>query len=219
MNIALGEQRPPHEPAALARHILAQSRFRMFVQAHRPHTWWDTLSRWLSDRWSQLMDAFSRHVHIGGKWSLAAGDVLIAAIVALIIAIVVRLLLTMVKEPGAASSVLTSALPVHADAIELQAAAAQAAGQGAFAAAIALLFQAALALLDARGLVRDDPARTVNECRGDVRRRAPSLSSPFDRIARIFTAAVYAEDRMSPAQWTQAQEAYATFTAVHGDAA
>jgi hypothetical protein len=219
MNLQLGTQQPPHEPAALARRILSESRFRVLLPAHQARTWWDTLMQWIADRWNQLLDAFSHHLHVGGNWSVATGDVLIAAVIILVIFIIVRLLMSMAKEPDAASGIRTSALRVHADPAELHAAAMAAAQHGAYAVAVALLFQAALAVLDARGVLRDDPARTVNECRSDVRRRAAQLSAPFDRIARIFTAAVYAEVRMNPDQWTQAQEAYTAFTAVHGDAA
>lgn len=219
MILQLGTPRPPHEPAALARRILSESRFRVLVPVRRTHTWWDTVRQWLADRWDQFWDALSRHVHVGGGWSVAAGDVLIAAIILLVVFIIVRLLMSMAREPGGAATLRASALPVHADPRELQTAALAAAQRGAYAVAIALLFQAALALLDARGLLRDDPARTVNECRSDVRLRAAHLSAPFDRVARLFTAAAYAEIRMSESQWAQAREAYDAFTAVQRDAA
>lgn len=219
MNVELGRQAPPHDPAALARSILSQSRFRVSVHAPQAHTWWDSVRQWIGDRWNQLMDAFSRHVHVGGRWTIAAGDVLIAVIIALVIVVVIRLLLTMARDAAAPPGIHASALPVHADARKLHTAAMHAAERGAYAAAVALLFQASLALLDARGMLRDDPARTVNECRSDVRRRASRLSPPFDRIARIFTAAVYAEDRLTPAQWSDAQDAYAAFAALQSDAA
>lgn len=219
MTLQLASEQPPHDPAQLARGILSQARFRVLVPAPHARTWWEMLWQWIADRWNQLMDAFARHVHVGGGLSVATGDVLIAAAVVLVIAIAVRLLLGMAKEPAPSSASAWSALPVRADAGELHAAALAAAQQAAYTIAIALLFQAVLALLDARGLLRDDPARTVNECRTDVRRRAAPLSAAFDRLARIFTAAVYAEDRMSPAQWNDAQQAYAAFAAAHGDAA
>lgn len=217
MNVELGRRAPPHDPAVLARAILTQPRFRMRVHATPAHTWWDSIRQWIGDRWNQLMDAFSRHVHVGGRWSIAAGDVLIAVLITLVIIIAVKLLLTMARD--AAPGVHASALPVHADARKLQVAAIGAAERGAYAVAVALLFRAALAQLDARGMLRDDPARTVNECRSDVYRRARGLSAPFDRIARVFTAAVYAEDRMTLAQWSDAQDAYAAFDALQSDAA
>lgn len=165
------------------------------------------------------MDAFSRHVHVGRGWSVAAGDILIAALIALVVIVAVRMLLTMARDAASPPGVQASELPVHAGARELHAAARQAAERGAYAIAVALLFQAALALLDARGMLRDDPARTVNECRSDVRRRARSLAAPFDRLARIFTAAVYAEERMTAAHWSDAQDAYAALAELERNAA
>lgn len=217
MNVQIPSRLPPHDPAALARVILAQPRFRMRVPASG-HTWWDALRRWIGDRWNQLMDAFSRHVHVGGRWSVAAGDVVIAAIVALVILFAVRLLLSMARD-AAAPGIHASALPIRADASKLHTASMQAAERGAYAVAVALLFRSALALLDRRGILRDDPARTVNECRSDVRARAAHLAAPFDRIARVFTAAVYAQDRMTSAHWSDALDAYAVIAAPQSDAA
>lgn len=216
---ALGAHAPPRDPAALARQILSQPRFRVRVQTPPPRTWWDALRDWLGDRWNQLLDAFSHHVHVGAATSVALGDVLIGVIIVLVVVIGVRLLLSMARESGAADGALAVALAHHADERELYAAARRAAEQGAYAAAIAFLFRAALASLDARGVLRDDPARTVNECRSDVHTRAPRLSAPFDTIARAFTAAVYAEDRITMAQWADVERAYGAFTRPQSDAA
>ncbi|HLI96665.1 MAG TPA: DUF4129 domain-containing protein [Candidatus Baltobacteraceae bacterium] len=215
----LGAQAPPHDAAALARRILSEPRFRVRVQAPPAHTWWDTLRQWVADRWNQLLDVFARHVHVGKEVSLATGDVLIGAAIIVFIVFAVRLLLGVVRDGAAAQSENAHALPVHADPRELQAAAQRAAHEGAYAAAVALLFRAALSTLDARGVLRDDPARTVNECRADVRAHAFALSAAFDTIARGFTAAVYAEDRVSHAQWNDAEAAYAALTAAQGNAA
>lgn len=213
-----GSGTPPHDPAALARDILAQPRFRVRVQAPPARTWWDVLRQWLGDRWNQLLDAFAHHVRVGRGTSVAAGDVLIVAIIAVVVFAAVRLLLTMARESAGAGAQIVS-LPHNADARELHAAAQLAAEDGAYAKAIALIFRAALAALDARGALRDDPARTVNECRGDVRARAAHLSASFDVIAKAFTAAVYAEDRVTLAQWADAERAYERVAVPQGDAA
>lgn len=217
--LQFGAQAPGHDPQTLAREILAQSRFRIRVQPAPARTWWGALRDWLGDRWNQLIDAFAHHVRLGEHASVAVGDVLLALIVALIIIVLVRLLLGMARENEFASGVAVSALEPHADSAALHAESQAAAQRGEYALAVALLYRAVLAVLDARGLLRDDLARTVNECRRDVRRRAPRLSAPFDRIARAFTAAVYAEDRVSGEQWSDAHAAYGEMTAVHADAA
>lgn len=213
-----GAKAPARDPQALAREILAQSRFRMEVGAAHSRTWWDAARDWLGDRWHQLIDAFSHHVRLGAKTTVAFGDVLLVLAIVLVVAVAMRLLLGMARE-GSAANASAHALPVRADAGALHAAAQQAAQQGSYAVAIALLFRAVLATLDARGLLRDDPARTVNECRRDVRARAAHLSAPFDRIARAFTSAVYAEDRVTPEHWLDAERAYAAFAQPQSDAA
>lgn len=214
-----GSHTPARDPQALARDILAQSRFRLHAQAPAARTWWDALRDWLGDRWNQLLNAFSHHVRIGSGASTAIGDLLLAVIIVLVIVVLVRLLLSIARDGFAGAGAGINALPVPADPAALHQQARQAAQQGAYALAIALLFRAALAALDARGLLRDDPARTVNECRRDVRARASSMSGAFDCIARAFTAAVYAEDRIGIEQWDDAQRAYSEITAVRSDAA
>lgn len=203
-----GARPPARDPHVLVREILQQARFRAPVPAPSGHRWWDALWGWISDRWDRLIAAFAHRVHIGAVAGIALGDVLIAGCILLVLAVAIRLLVTMARESGTANAMPAGALPSPADAAQLYQAALQAAQQGAYALAIARIFRAALTALDARGVLRDDPARTVNECRSDVRRRIPHLRVPFDRLAAAFTAAVYAEDRMTAAQWADAQDAY-----------
>jgi hypothetical protein len=210
-----GAQRPPHDPAVLVRGILAQSRFRIQAAAAPSHTWWDQLRNWVGEQWTRLMDAFAHHVKIGPRASVAIGDVLIALLALLVVGVGLRLLLGAVRSGTPARGVIASPLAPHANAHELWEAAQHAAAAGAFASAIALAFRAVLATLDTRGVLRDDPARTVNECRRDVRARAPRLSAAFETIARIFTAAVYAEDRVGIEQWSEVERAYGTFLSVN----
>jgi hypothetical protein len=217
--LQFGVHAPERNAQALAREILTQPRFRVQVPHATVRTWWDALRDWAGDRWNQLIDAFSHHVKFGANASVAAGDVLLVILIGLVILVLVRLLLGVAREgeiPGAAA---VSALSPRPNPSVLHTAAQQAVQLGAYASAIALLYRAALAVLDARGVLRDDPARTVNECRRDVRRQAPHLSVPFERIARAFTAAVYAEDRVTAEHWNDAHAAYAQMTAVQADAA
>lgn len=193
------------------RGILAQPRFRIQAAATPTHTWWDQLRNWVGERWSRLMDAFAHHVKIGPRASVAIGDVLIALLVLLVVVVAIRLLLGAVRAGTTPSGIAVSPLTEHANARDLWEAAQHAAAAGAFTSAIALAFRAALATLDARGVLRDDPARTVNECRRDVRARAPRVYAPFETIARAFTAAVYAEDRAGVEQWSEVERAYRTF--------
>lgn len=221
MNVfpAFGARQPPHEPGALARAILAQPRFRVQTTAGASRTWWDLLRRWIGDQWDRLMNAFAHQIKIGPVAGVAIGDLLVVLLVLLVVVVGARLLLTMVAENTAPGGIAVNALPAHADAAELFEAAQHAASGGAYAAAIAFAFRAALAALDARGALRDDPARTVNQCRRDVHARAPRFGPAFDVIAQAFTSAVYADERASEAQWNDVQRAYAAFTAAQRDAA
>jgi hypothetical protein len=215
---SLGAASPPKDPAEVTRRILTQARFRIYVHAAPRHTWWDAVRQWLSDRWSQLVDAFAHHVHVSRSAGATFGDMLVGVAILIVVVFGVRLFLGIAKE-GASAGRAGHALPEHTDPGELHAAALDAARNARYAAAIALLFRAALAALDARGVLRDDPARTVNECRADVRAHAAALSTAFDSIARAFTAAVYAEDRVSDRAWSDARDAYADLTRAQSDAA
>jgi hypothetical protein len=164
------------------------------------------------------MEAFGHRVHLGPAAGAAVGDALIAALVLLVLIVGVRLLLAVAREGDQTRSV-SRALPGPSDAAALYTAAQSAARNARYAAAIALLFRAALASLDARGVLRDDPARTVNECRSDVRVHAPALTAQFDVIARAFTGAVYAEERVDVQQWSAVERAYAAFLPQRSDGA
>lgn len=211
--------RPPLDPHALARSIVGEPRFRIAVIRPKPKTWWDVLLQWLSDRWTQLIDAFSKHVHVGEKASVAIGDLLIFALIALVAIVAIRLFLSSFREPA---GVFGSARPLAqtAGADSLYALSERAADRGDYAAAIVLLFRAALAALDVHGVVHDDPSHTVNECRRAVRERSPQSAHAFDTIARAFTDALYADVPVSPQQWMAARNAFADVAPdSHGDAA
>jgi Domain of unknown function (DUF4129) len=209
---AFGALRPPIDPHALARKILAEPRFRIAVVRPKPKTWWDVLTQWLSDRWHQLLDAFSRHVHVGPKASIAFGDLLIALAILAVVVAGVRLALGIARE-NSSSRTGARFMPQHASAESLYAQSLREAERGDYAAAAIALFNAAVATLDLQGTVHDDPSRTVNEMRAAVRSSAPECVSPFDTIARTFTAAFYAGVPVSNEQWNAARTAFAQLTA------
>ena len=205
---AFGARRPPLDAHSLATTILSATRFRVRTGAQPRKTLWDMFWGWLGDRWNDLLDAFGRHVHLGKSFSFLAGDAIIVLAVAAVIFAAVRLLSNYVWEPsdsGRGDRGYAQRPSAHV----LFAQSNAAADRGEFAVAIALLFQAALAALDVRGVVHDDPSRTVNECRREVRRTAPRCIEPFDALARAFTAVLYAEVPAGEAQWTSARAAYA----------
>lgn len=177
------------------------------------------LREWIGQQWDRLMNAFAHQIKIGPAAGVAIGDLLVVALVLLVVIVGVRLLMTITPDHAGARGIAVTALSSQAGAAELFEAAQRAAASGAYAAAIALAFRAALAALDARGALRDDPSRTVNQCRRDVHARAPRFAQAFDVIARAFTAAVYAEDRVSEIQWNDVERAYSAFRSAQHDAA
>jgi hypothetical protein len=213
---AFGTLRPPVDPHALAQKIVGEPRFRVMVVRPKPKTWWDLLMQWLSDRWHQLLDAFSRHVHVAPNVSVAFGDILIALAVVIVVAVGIRLAIGIAREHQEPSA-RSRALPQHADAQTLYAHSMRAAEGGDYVAATSLLFRAALSALDLQGIVHDDPSHTVNECRAAVRARSPLSASAFDTIARTFTAALFADAPVSAQQWNGARNAFIELT-MHGRA-
>ncbi|MFN2450254.1 MAG: DUF4129 domain-containing protein [Candidatus Baltobacteraceae bacterium] len=209
---AFGTGAPPLDPRHLAVRILADPRFR--VQIHRSAgPWWTRLLGWVEARLNALI---GHNVHAGGPWLNAIGDIAVLAAAGLVIFATVRLLLNVAKEPEQTVHTVhplaarTSARAWHDRALS-------AAAQGRYGVAAVLLFRAALAILDLRGVVRDEPSRTVNESKSELRRRAPQYEPAFDAVARNFTAALYAGAPVTRAHWEQAQNAYEQlFAAVTG---
>ncbi len=213
-----GAQRPPIDPQWLARSILSQARFRMHLAAPARKTWWDAVTAWLADRWKQLIDAFAAHVHVGAKTSVAAGDVVLALAACVVLIVTVRLLSGAVRDANHNVRVPRENLPPRT-AEALYAQSVRCAELGEYAAAIALLFRAGLGALDVRGIVHDEPSRTVNECRMQVRAHAPRAAAPFEALAWVFTAVVYADARVTAGQWDAAHRAYAQLARAADDAA
>lgn len=180
-------------------------------------TWWDLFWGWLDDRWHQLVDAFAHHVHVGKNAGIAVGDIVLILTSAIVLLALIRLIAGYVREAPRAGGV--PLIPRHVAAESLYARSVQAASAGDYASAVTLLFRAALVALDVRGVLHDEPSHTVNDCRREVRERAPRALPPFDALARVFTAAIYADAPVTPAQWNAAREAYAQLTGDVADVA
>jgi len=207
---AFGAHRPPLEPASLAHRILSESRFRM--QVHARDDWWTRFWTWF---WSKVASLFGHGGSAPPGVVDAIGDILLIAAAGLVIYFVVRLLMSLVRDAPAEDHVAARAIERKTAARDWYDRAVTAASQGRFGAAVVLLFRATLAILDLRGVVHDDPSHTVNESRAELLRSAPQFAPGFNAVARTFTAALYAEDPVSSAQWEEARGAYdALHTAV-----
>lgn len=93
----------------------------------------------------------------------------------------------------------------------LQREASAAADGGDFGRAIALLFRAALLVLDRAAILAFDAARTPGEYRRLVRREAVPAAPPFDELAARFVYATFGTQAASRADFDVANGAYAAF--------
>ena len=171
----------------------------------------DQLLQWVWDRWSEIFRALTSHIKIGPQGTSLIGDALIVLCVVAIGAIGAHLLVQLQYERSRRERVvaLSSARSAHAFAM----AAVAAANAGDYARAIRLTFIAAVTLLDLRGVMRDNRAATINELRHTLHERDGKLEGPFAEIARLYTAAAYAQTPAGPDAWQRARAAYDDLTA------
>ncbi|HTU71627.1 MAG TPA: DUF4129 domain-containing protein [Candidatus Baltobacteraceae bacterium] len=161
---------------------------------------------WLWDRWTDLLTQIARHVHIGKTGTALIGDAIVTFCVVAIGLIGAHLLaqLDLDRVRRERATALAPARSAHA----LAALAAQAAAAGEYARAIRLLFIAVVTLLDLRGVVRDEQSLTVGELRRALHERDGRLEPAFVEIARLYTAAAYAQVGADEAAWRRARAAY-----------
>lgn len=201
---AFGAQRPPSDPNALARAIIAHGNFHLHS---RPQTIspWERFLRWLGN-W---LDRIFGHAH-GPSGAIVdlLGWILLAVVLGGVVFVIVRLLMNVGGAGAESRTRSVRALQPRVAAKVWYDRATAAAQAGRYRDAAVLLFRAALAILDLRGFVHDDPSRTVNECAAQLRERAPQHLQSFAAIARFFTAAFYAEKPVGADAWENARTEY-----------
>lgn len=202
---AFGAQRPPMDPNALARSVIAHGHFRLHTPA-QTLSLWQRFLQWLGN----LLDKIFGHVRgpSPGVTDLL-GWILLALVLGGVLFVIVRLLMNIGHgDTSDRTSGTVRALRPRVAAKAWYDRAAAAAQAGNYREAAVLLFRAALAILDLRGFVHDDPSRTVNECAAELRDRAPQHLQAFGAVARFFTAAFYAEKAVDARAWEIARAAY-----------
>lgn len=209
-------KQPPHDIVRAVRQELAwPGRYHLHVTRGVQRSWLQIAFQWLWDRWVELQHAIAARLHVGPTGATLLGDGLILAAVVLFAYVAARLLMTIQAEH--LQAVEAHEIGSQRSAHLLARAAADAAQNGDYARAIRLLFAAAVTLLDLRGVVRDDASATVNELRRALHARSAGADEPFLAIARAYTAAAYAEERIDEDAWTGAQAAYARLSAAVSD--
>ncbi len=205
----------PHgDPNAVIKRVLADPAYRNAhaTTAEKPHESllgiiWD----WIADHLRPLLHPIGKALGATQGAGTLVGYILIAlAILALVFA-VFRLAIAFARPatPRGGREAESTALDADRSPPEWRALARAAAARGDYAGAIAALFGAALAELDARALVAFDATRTPGEYRRLVRRARAQASAPFDDLAERFVRALYAPERPQPSDYEAAERALA----------
>lgn len=200
---AFGTRTPPLDPHSLAREILLRGGFHLRAQTEQI-SWWERFLNWAG----ALISKYFPHIAGPSPGLLQFfGFALLFVAIGLVVAVLVRLLLSLSPD-SAVSANSVRALQSRTAAKVWYERAVAAAQENRLREAIVLLFRAALAILDLRGFVRDEPSRTVEECASELAQRAPAQLVSFRTVARAFTAAAYAERPVAQADWERARAAY-----------
>lgn len=210
--VPFAQRTAPLDPHALAQSIVGGMRYRIASQPKVPSLW-ERFWQWVA----QMLDRLFAHVP-GPSQGVAdaLSLLLLLAGVALVVFVLVRLLRNVSaaheeKYPHA------RALHTRATAKRWYELALDAAQSGRYREAAVLLFRAALTILDLRGFVHDDPSHTVDECANELRERAPQYLTGFTAVARLFSAALYADAPVAAQDFERARSAYeALFASVTG---
>ena len=200
---------PPIDPSLAAqRELQTPLRYRLAGPQSVPETnWWLQLWRWVWERWDALLKALERNVRIGNGSRVAIGDVLLVLLGSTLVVLVVRMLSSMVTVRGG-SNATYSTIGSRKSAQDLLLQATAAAERGEYGRAVRLLFVSAVALLDLRGVLRDDESSTVGELRRELRSGGSSVEPAFADLARAFSATAYAERPVDGENWRSARRAY-----------
>lgn len=198
---------PPHDLVRAVRAELATPGRYHLETPHGVHRSWLAIAfAWLAQRYSDFVHALAARVHVGPRGVSLFGDLIVVACVVIIGIVGARLLIALQIERSQRAQ--ARALTPARSAVAFVRRAREAAELGDYSKAVRLLFAAAVTLLDLRGVVHDDASATINELRREVRARGESVELPFVEIARVYTAAAYAEESLDARSFDQAVEAY-----------
>ncbi len=204
--------KPPHDLVQAVRAELATPGRYHLAQTSTVHrSWLQIALQWLYDRYGDLLHALQSRLHVGPNAVSVFGDAIVVVCVIVVGVVGARLLITLQVERARRSSTISIGPPRSAHAIA--SAAGDAAAAGDYVRAIRLLFAAAVTLLDLRGILHDDPSATVNDLRRALRARNAAAEPPFVEIARMFSAAAYAEQHLDATAWEAARSAYERLSA------
>jgi hypothetical protein len=198
--------------ALVARELATPGKYRLRTNRVAPAAspaWWLALWRWIARTWN----AFWKRLFLGALrsgWGAWTGDaILIVAGLAMLIAAVWAITgvrFDRVRRRARAEGERSQAPDLFARACEL-------ARKNDRSGAVRLLFGATTALLDRRGVLRENRSATVREVRAELRARQPALVEAFDDVATAFVVSAYAERTIGEPEWERARHGYLTLAA------
>lgn len=201
----------PVDLEAAAKSILAEPAYRVAPTkpAQAPQeTIWERILDWIITQFDKLFGGLAeatQKVPIVGK---IIGYAIVAAAVLGLAFVGYRIARSLASRRDRVAANVGDVLPINANADDLYALARDQARSGNAAPAVALLYQAALMLLDRLDRVAYDPSRTPGEYRRLVRRNAQKTADAFDALARSFVAVAFGAQRAGSEEWDRADGAY-----------
>ncbi|MFI5388738.1 MAG: DUF4129 domain-containing protein [Candidatus Eremiobacterales bacterium] len=202
---------PRGDLEAAAKSILAESTYRVSAtkpaQAQQP-TIWERILNWIIDRIDALLGGLATATQKVPIVGVIIGYAIVGAAVIGLAFVGYRIARRLTSRRDAAVPGLGDALPPSTNADDLYSLARDAARNGNAAPAVALLYQAALVLLDRVDRVAYDPSRTPGEYRRLVRRKAQAIADAFDALARLFVAVAFGRASIGADDWLRADAAY-----------
>lgn len=196
---------------AAAKSILAEAAYRVAPTkpAQAPEeTIWERILDWIVTQFDKLFGGLAeatQKVPIVGK---IIGYAIVGAAIVGLAFVGYRIARDLTSRRDRAAADIGDALSINANADDLYALARDQARSGNAAPAVALLYQAALMLLDRVDRVEYDPSRTPGEYRRLVRRKAQTTADAFDALARLFVAVAFGRARAGSDEWDRADAAY-----------
>lgn len=213
MNLSLW---PHGDPNAVVQKILAQPAYHTetTTRSAPARSIWEQLWDWIVEQWHAFLHQLARFL---GSFQGARGAGTIVELLLLVaggvilVFFVARMGSLFARRHSSLPGALGEALPLERDAAAWLALSKQGAKLGNFQAAVAALFMAALRLLDERGVISFDSARTPNEYRTLLARARAAASPAFDRLTSCFVRATYASDSPPSTEYETAEAAYEAF--------
>src|SRR6202023_3526448 len=178
---------PQGDPNAVLRAVLAEPAYRVAhaapLVADKPPLWW-LVWTWIAKHVGDLLRPLGKPFGGAFRASEGLGEVIGFALVAVALVALVygvfRLALAFARPAERPEALVGTPIAAQLSAARWRRLAAEAAERGGYSQGIAALFGAALAALDARGVVPLDAARAPGEYRRLVRSARPRAADPFD---------------------------------------